>query len=111
MPSDKRRSGQALVMVTLALFAMLGLMGLLVDFGWAFFVEKMSQNAADAAALAAVQAGLQAAGTLGGAPAAPAGRWSARPRPSVAPRRRGIWPPAASMPGKTDSTGRSPTPR
>lgn len=66
MRSRMRRRGQALVMVTLALFAMLGLMGLLVDFGWAFFVEKMSQNAADAAALAAVQAGLQAAGTLGG---------------------------------------------
>jgi hypothetical protein len=66
MGGKTRRRGQALVMVTLALFAMLGLMGLLVDFGWAFFVEKMSQNAADAAALAAVRAALQAAGSLAG---------------------------------------------
>lgn len=54
----RRRQGQALVMVTLALMAMFGLMGLLVDFGYAFFLEKMMQNAADAAALAAVRAAL-----------------------------------------------------
>ena len=50
----KQRGGQALVMVTLALMAMFGLMGLAVDLGWAFYVEKKAQAAADAAALAAV---------------------------------------------------------
>jgi hypothetical protein len=42
-------------MVTFALFAMMGLIGLAVDFGWAFFVKRAAQTAADAAALAAVK--------------------------------------------------------
>jgi hypothetical protein len=58
----RKREGQALIMVTLALMAMFGLMGLLVDFGYAFFLEKMMQNAADAAALAAVRAALDGGG-------------------------------------------------
>jgi len=49
------RGGQALVMVTLALIAMCGMMGLAVDLGWSFFVQKQAQVAADAAALGAVQ--------------------------------------------------------
>jgi len=48
-----------IIMVTLALFAMMGLLGLAVDFGWAAFVEKSTQNAAEAAALAAVVSGMQ----------------------------------------------------
>jgi hypothetical protein len=48
--------GQALVMVTLALFAMTGIMGLAVDMGWSFFVQKRAQAAADAAALGAAEA-------------------------------------------------------
>jgi Flp pilus assembly protein TadG len=51
----KRSGGQALVMVTLALMAMAGLMGLAVDLGWSYFVQKQAQAAADGAALAAVQ--------------------------------------------------------
>src|SRR5579885_1451852 len=51
----QRSGGQALVLVTLALFAMAGLMGLAVDLGWSFFVEKQAQAAADATALGAVQ--------------------------------------------------------
>jgi Flp pilus assembly protein TadG len=47
--------GQALIMVTLGLIAMCGLMGLAVDLGWSYFVEKQAQAAADLAALAAVQ--------------------------------------------------------
>ena len=47
--------GQALVLVTLSLFAMTGLMGLAVDLGWSFFVKKEAQAAADAAALGAVR--------------------------------------------------------
>ena len=31
------QSGQAIVMVTLSLFAMCGMMGLAVDLGWSFF--------------------------------------------------------------------------
>lgn len=46
--------GQAIVMVTLALIAMCGMMGLAVDLGWSFFVQKQAQAAADGAALAAV---------------------------------------------------------
>jgi Flp pilus assembly protein TadG len=52
---QRKSGGQALVMVTLALMAMAGLMGLAVDLGWSFFVQKQAQAAADGAALAAVQ--------------------------------------------------------
>ena len=51
-------SGQALVMVTISLVAMLGMLGLAVDFGWAYFVRRAAQGAADAAALAAVEQAL-----------------------------------------------------
>src|ERR1700686_4357083 len=51
----KTSGGQAIVMVTVALIAMCGMMGLAVDLGWSFFVEKQAQAAADGAALAAVQ--------------------------------------------------------
>src|SRR5690242_7752042 len=44
--------GQSLVLVTFALFAMMGIIGLAVDLGWAFYIEKTAQAAADAAALA-----------------------------------------------------------
>jgi putative Flp pilus-assembly TadE/G-like protein len=56
------RRGQALLMVTLALFAMGGLMGLAVDLGWSYFVKKSAQSAADAAALGAAY---QALATIG----------------------------------------------
>jgi hypothetical protein len=59
----KTSGGQAIVMVTLALIAMCGMMGLAVDLGWSFFVEKQAQAAADGAALAAVQ---EAVSRLGG---------------------------------------------
>jgi hypothetical protein len=48
------RRGQALLLVTLSLFAMCGLLGLAVDLGWSYFVKKSAQDAADAAALAYV---------------------------------------------------------
>jgi Flp pilus assembly protein TadG len=51
----KKSGGQAIIMATLALLAMCGLMGLAVDLGWSFFVQKQAQAAADAAALGAVQ--------------------------------------------------------
>jgi Flp pilus assembly protein TadG len=45
--------GQALLLVTLSLFAMCGLLGLAVDLGWSYFIQKSAQNAADSAALSA----------------------------------------------------------
>lgn len=53
--SRARQGGQAIIMVTLALAAMCGLLGLAVDFGWAYFVKRAAQGAADAAATAAAE--------------------------------------------------------
>src|SRR5579862_2012208 len=50
----KRHKGQALLLVTLALLAMCGLLGLAVDLGWSYYIRKSAQAAADSAALAAV---------------------------------------------------------
>lgn len=60
-PNDSRR-GQALVLVTAALFVMLGMLSLVVDLGWAHYRREAAQAAADAAALAAAQAALEASG-------------------------------------------------
>jgi Flp pilus assembly protein TadG len=57
------RSGQAIVMVTLALFAMCGILGLAVDLGWSFFIRRNAQAYADAAALAAVEQALRSGQT------------------------------------------------
>lgn len=46
--------GQALIMVTLAILAMCGVLGLAVDLGWSYYVRRNAQAAADSAALAAV---------------------------------------------------------
>ena len=63
MSKRKQTSGgQAIVMVTLALVAMCGMMGLAVDLGWSFFVQKQAQAAADGAALAAVHEAWQRLG-------------------------------------------------
>lgn len=43
------------MMVTLGVISMCGIMGLAVDLGWSYFVEKQAQAAADMAALGAVQ--------------------------------------------------------
>jgi Flp pilus assembly protein TadG len=51
--------GQATILVTLALMAMCGLMGLAVDLGWAFYVRRSAQAAADAAALGATRTAFQ----------------------------------------------------
>ena len=50
----KTSGGQAIVMVSLALFSMAGMMGLAVDLGWSYFTQKVAQASADGAALAAV---------------------------------------------------------
>jgi hypothetical protein len=54
------RNGQALIMVTLALIAMSGLIGMVVDFGWSYYVRRTAQSAADAAAMAAANSLLDA---------------------------------------------------
>ena len=63
----KESGGQALVMVTLSLMAMAGLMGLAVDLGWSYFVQKEAQAAADGAALAAAEEALVNLRTAGAA--------------------------------------------
>ncbi len=51
-------------MVTFAMFLLCGMLGLVVDLGWSYFVRKSAQAAADAAALAAVQGVRDTATTL-----------------------------------------------
>jgi hypothetical protein len=53
-----------IIMVTLALLVLCGMLGLVVDLGWSYFVEKSAQTAADAAAIAAVQAAYASATSL-----------------------------------------------
>src|SRR6266498_266617 len=57
--------GQALVLLTLSLFAMCGMLGLAVDLGWSYFVKRSAQTAADAAAQAAAQQALDTVGQNG----------------------------------------------
>ena len=56
--------GQALVMVTFGLLAIVGLVGLGVDLSWSYFLEKTMQAAADTAAMSAVQAARVAGGAF-----------------------------------------------
>jgi len=48
------RSGQILIMFTLALIPMFGIMGLVTDIGYMHFVKMSAQTAAEAAASAAI---------------------------------------------------------
>jgi hypothetical protein len=51
-----RQRGQALVLYTIALVAMMGAAGLAVDVGWMYFREQAAQTAAEAAVMAAAAA-------------------------------------------------------
>lgn len=51
-------SGQALLLLTVSLIAMFGLLGLVVDIGWARFRQHAAQAAAESAALAAAEAAI-----------------------------------------------------
>lgn len=51
----KSQRGQVLLMMSFALFAMFGIMALVVDVGWANYRKQAAQAAADAAAIAAVR--------------------------------------------------------
>jgi hypothetical protein len=52
---NAKRRGQALIMVTFSLITLCGMLGLVVDLGWAYFTKRSAQSAADVAALAAVK--------------------------------------------------------
>lgn len=52
-------------MVVLSMFAMFGVLGLAVDFGWAYFVKRAAQGAADNAAIAAAEEMRAITGTSG----------------------------------------------
>jgi hypothetical protein len=56
-----RRRGQTAILFTLALVPLLGIMGLVVDVGWAHYRREAAQTAADSAATAAALAAYQAA--------------------------------------------------
>ena len=49
-------------MMTLSLTVILGMLGLAVDVGWAYYRQQAAQAAADAAAVAAVRAAVTSAG-------------------------------------------------
>jgi Flp pilus assembly protein TadG len=53
---SQRERGQVLVMITLSAILIFAILGLVVDIGWVHFRKNAAQTAADAAALAAVQA-------------------------------------------------------
>lgn len=58
----KNERGQALIMITLSLMTLCGVMGLVVDLGWSYFIKKSAQSAADSAALASAEAALATVG-------------------------------------------------
>src|SRR4051794_28267182 len=60
------RRGQAVLMFTLGMVPLLGMVGLVVDIGWAYYRREAAQTAADSAAGAAAMAAYNAAG--GGVP-------------------------------------------
>jgi hypothetical protein len=66
----KTQRGQAIVLVTLALIAMCGILGLAVDLGWSYFVRREAQKSADAGALAAAERYLAVNGPAASYPAA-----------------------------------------
>ncbi len=50
------RAGQAAILLTMSLVVTLGLLGLVVDIGWAYWRREAAKTAADSAAMAAVMA-------------------------------------------------------
>jgi len=66
MSSRNNRRGQTAVLFTLSLLPLFGVLGLVVDIGWAYYRKEAAQTAADAAASAAAETAYMAAG--GGAP-------------------------------------------
>jgi len=75
-----RKRGAVLIMVTFALLLMCGMLGLVVDLGWAYSVKKSAQTAADAAALAAVRAAKDNASSVADFNCGPKAECAASPR-------------------------------
>jgi hypothetical protein len=65
MTRRNKQNGQALVATTVGLVLIGGMLGLVVDLGWGYYIKKTAQAAADAAALASVQAALELSGQAG----------------------------------------------
>src|SRR5579871_3928360 len=57
-----RQKGQALLLTTISLAGIFGMVGLAVDVGYGRYVQRVTQASADAAALAAASAALDAMG-------------------------------------------------
>lgn len=57
----RKRNGQTAVMFTLAVIPLFGVLGLVVDLGWAYYRKQAAQAAADSAATAAALAAYQSA--------------------------------------------------
>jgi hypothetical protein len=62
---SKRRKGQALLFTTLSLTFVCGMLGLAIDLGWGRYTQRLTQTAADSAALAAASKALQDLGQTG----------------------------------------------
>src|SRR5579862_1154072 len=65
MHANRTERGQTLIMFTLSLFLMIGVLGLVVDIGWAYYRHQAAQSAADAAVLAAATATTSSSLTCG----------------------------------------------
>lgn len=59
------RSGQTLILFSMAIIPLFGVIGLVVDVGWMYFRKEAAQAAADATATSTAAAAYQAAGTGG----------------------------------------------
>ena len=95
-PARERQQGQVMVLFLLAIFAIIGMVGLVLDGGSVFAQRRDQQTAADLAAMAGAAAYLNATGTAG--PARGVRRGRRRPR----------WrPPTATSRGRAASTSSS----
>jgi hypothetical protein len=61
----RQQSGQAIAMATLGLVFLSGLMGLVVDIGYGYYLKQVAQAAADSAATSAAVAAVASGGTCG----------------------------------------------
>ena len=64
-PRSEGARGQALLMVTMGITFLLGLLGLVVDVGYGYYVKQVAQAAVDSAAIAAVVAATSTSGACG----------------------------------------------
>src|SRR5215471_5989205 len=61
----RRDRGQAMIMTTFSAVFLFGMLGLVVDLGWGFFVKRSAQSSADAAAMAAARKAYSVIGQQG----------------------------------------------